>query len=94
MRLKKFWFRFEPFPKPSPLNMGCGVTAYSYEDALYLLQDHVFGENEIPRMMECIENIEQTALDQKHILPNIGDATIRGIWFPLGYEVPRRTRHS
>ena len=92
--LKKFWFCFEPFPKPSPINLGCGVTAYNYDDAVYLLQDRVFGEHGVPRIVECIENIEQTALDQKHVLPNIGDAAIRGIWFPQGYGVPKRTRFS
>ena len=31
------------------------------------------------------EDIDVRALDPNHVLPNIGNVTSRGIWFPLGY---------
>jgi hypothetical protein len=29
-------------------------------------------------------------LDQKHVVPNMGNIFIRGVWFPLGYEIQSR----
>jgi hypothetical protein len=28
-------------------------------------------------------------LDQRHVIPNMKDPTLRGVWFPLGYEDER-----
>lgn len=37
IKLIRFWFRFIPSEKiPSTIQLGCGVTAYSYEDAVLL----------------------------------------------------------
>jgi hypothetical protein len=84
--LKHFWFRFEKFEKPTPLNLGCGVTAYDHDDATNLLQERVFAGKEPKKILECIENIDVSTLDKKHVLPNMGSIAIRGIWFPQGYE--------
>jgi hypothetical protein len=84
--LKRYWFRFETFGKPTSLNLGCGVTAYDYEDAVNLLHDRVFARKDLPGIIECSENVDVSTLDQKHVLPNIGLVTVRGVWFPQGYE--------
>jgi hypothetical protein len=83
--LTRYWFKFEQLPKSSILNLGCGVTAYDYEDALLLLKERVFGGNEIPKIAQCQENIDVSALDPRHIRPNMGPIFPRGIWFPQGY---------
>jgi hypothetical protein len=44
-KLRQFWFKFEQMPAPTPVNLGCGVTAFSREDALSLLREKIFGEN-------------------------------------------------
>ena len=85
--LRPFWFRFEPIP--TAINLGCGVTAFSREDALAVLQQRVFGANGIPPLVEVIEDITRTALDPKHVVPNIGMLEERGVWFPQGYDEPR-----
>jgi hypothetical protein len=85
-RLNRYWFTFEGFAKPTPLNLGCGVTAYDYDDAIYLLRKRVFRGKDPPRIVGCTENVDVSTLDTKHVLPNIGLVTARGIWFPQGYE--------
>lgn len=84
--LRRYWFVFEKFSMPTPLNLGCGVTAHDYDDALTLLQERVFLEGNFPAIVEQIEDVDVSTLDKNHILPNIGMVTRRGIWFPLGYE--------
>lgn len=84
--LRRYWFNFEKLAKPSPLNLGCGVTAFDYDDAISLLGQLVFAEKELPRIIGYREDVDISTLDQKHVLPNIGLVAVRGIWFPQGYE--------
>jgi hypothetical protein len=85
--LIRFWFKFEHSSAlPLSFKLGCGVTAYSYDDALILLREKVFQRNEEIVIVECIENIDLTHLDPNHILPNILPPNFRGIWYPLGYN--------
>jgi hypothetical protein len=72
-------------PTPAAINLGCGVIAFSREDALALLRERVF----LP-VLEVIDDITRTALDQKHVVPNLGRVEERGVWFPQGYDEPRR----
>ena len=85
IRLRRFWFQFREYDKPSALNLGCGVTAYSYDDALSLLRERVFLQEDFPEIEACTEDIDVSTLGAK-ILSNIGIVVDRGIWFPRGYE--------
>lgn len=84
--LMRFWFVFEGLGKPSALSLGCGVTAIDKEDAIELIRCHVFNGSIVPRISVCIENIDVSTLDKRHVLPNMGSVLKRGVWFPLGYE--------
>lgn len=49
--MKRFWFEFnfeDGASIPLGLRIGCGVTAYSYEDALALISEKVFCESPKP----------------------------------------------
>ena len=39
---RRFWFKFAPFGYPTPLNLGCSVTAHDLDDALRLIKERVF----------------------------------------------------
>ena len=69
-----FWFK-------TTRGLGYGVTAASQEDAMQLLRD--FG---YPRWDEEIvavdSDVEFSALDQNHVVPNAGPIVVRGVWFP------------
>jgi hypothetical protein len=80
--LTRYWFQFAKLNKPTPLNLGCGVTACGYGDALQLLRDDMFDSQDLPEIVSCIENVDISTLDRNHVLPNIGVAAVRGIWFP------------
>ena len=86
-KLHKFWFQFEASSKPNVLNLGCGVTALSYDDALRILKDRIFAEKNFPGIVGCIEDVTQHQLDPKHVLPNMGNIEQYGVWFPLGYQL-------
>ena len=83
--LHRFWFTFKNPPQLSVLNLGCGVTAYSCDDALALLQ----GRSSFPmdglEICEVVENVQIDSLDPGHVRPNIGDVSQRGVWFPLEF---------
>ena len=84
--LRRYWFTFEKLGKPSALNLGCGVTAYDYDDAISLLGQRVFVGRQLPEIVGYSEDVDVSGLDPKHVLPNIGVVTVRGIWFPKDIE--------
>lgn len=59
--------------------IGFGVTAFSIEDALFLLEAESYL---IPPDVEVISNVDVSELDAKHIIPNAGPPCFRGVWFP------------
>lgn len=89
MMLHRFWFRFRSLPRYSPLLLGCGVTAYSYEDALHILRRVVFVDKELPEIEAVQEDFDVSILDQKHVVPNMEPIVWRGVWFPKGYVLSR-----
>lgn len=87
--MKRFWFEFnfeDGVSIPWGLRIGCGVAAYSYEDALVLINEKVFCESPKPSLKKVIRDVDVSILDKAHILPNMGLPNIRGVWFPLGYS--------
>lgn len=89
MTLHRYWFEFDlAVGQPSPMGVrtGCGVTAFSHEDALALLRERVFNTVSLPRVRKTIEDVDVSTLDADHVLPNMGTVTTRGVWFPRGYE--------
>ena len=84
-KLHRFWFTFKNPPRFIPLGLGCGITAYDYADAMALLEESVFSKTSALVVDSAIEDIDVQTLDQKHVIPNHGLLTIRGVWFPLGY---------
>ena len=83
--LRRFWFNFELIDTPTVLNLGCGVTAHDYDDAIALLQERIFSKETIPKITRCIQDVDVSTLDASHVLPNLGLVVDRGIWFPQGY---------
>ncbi len=70
---------------PTVLNMGCGVTAHDYDDAIDLLRERVFG-GRAPDVIAFEEEVDVSKLDKNHVIPNMGSVVVRGIWFPDGYN--------
>ncbi|HVX90856.1 MAG TPA: hypothetical protein VHC20_04475 [Candidatus Paceibacterota bacterium] len=50
-KLRRYWFGFGQLSKPSILNLGCGVTAFDYGDAIRLLRERLFREGELPNIV-------------------------------------------
>lgn len=84
--MRRFWFRFKQIQQPSPLNLGLGVTARDKNDAAELVKEQVFPDSNMPEVIEIIEDIDVSVLEDRHVKPNIGDVAQRGIWFPVGYR--------
>ena len=85
--MHRYWFEFEDSTDaPLGVRLGCGVTAYDYQDAINILAEEIFLNRELPRVLSAREDIEVHLLDQSHVVPNMGNVTKRGVWFPLGYE--------
>ena len=88
--LHRYWFTFprSSFTElPQGILIGCGITAYSQEDAINILQTTLFKSAVMPEFETITQDVDISTLDGSHILPNMGDITSRGIWFPLGYPL-------
>ena len=86
--MTRFWFELSlsidrPYPPGAPL--GCGITAFNKEDAMALLRERVFKDYGEPQITRCVENIDVSTIRDPHIWPNMGDPSIRGVWFPKGF---------
>jgi hypothetical protein len=89
MTLHRYWFKFAlglGDPHPAGVLLGCGVTAYNYDDALQVLRERVFVDQELPEIVEKVEDVDVSSLDPGHVLPNMRSPTERGVWFPRGFE--------
>lgn len=85
-RLRRFWFQFSrSIELPSGVRIGCGVSAFDRTDAMALLQDRVFTGLRAPEPVSVFEDVDVSSLDPGHVLPNMGNPAVRGVWFPLGY---------
>ncbi|MBN8861885.1 MAG: hypothetical protein J0H92_00855 [Sphingobacteriales bacterium] len=89
MRLKKYWIEFEinrSSDYPIGIGYGCGVTAYSMEDVVSILNIKIFKTVGIPPIKKIVEDVDIQELDQNHVLANMKSPIFRGVWFPLGYD--------
>lgn len=92
MNLHRFWFTFSltlADPHPAGVLLGCGVTAFSKEDAIDLMKERVFTKTPFPAIQNVQEDVDVSTLDAGHVRPNMGNVVKRGIWFPIGYDWPR-----
>ncbi len=80
--LRRYWFRFANTDLADGFRMGCGITAFTRDDAIGLLREFWPRENDVPIIADVSEDVDLRALDQNHVTPNIGDVTRRGVWFP------------
>jgi len=89
MNLIRFWFKFNLTlrdPQPPGVLIGCGVTALDEADAIRILRNVVFLSHPFPQITALLADVDISTLDQRHVRPNMGDPSRRGVWFPLGYE--------
>lgn len=87
--LHRFWLRFNISPGElgqyssyAGLWLGCGVTAYSLDDAKSVLTQMIFREDPLPEIEEVVEDVDVGSLDQGRVVPNMGPPNERGVWFP------------
>ena len=73
--LRRYWFK-------TKLHFGFGVTAYSVDDARRLVDDAARRLNWDYEVLEIVEDVDVRNLDQGHVIPNMGPANFRGVWFP------------
>jgi hypothetical protein len=77
----RYWLKFARLTRPHPLNLGCGVTAWTLDDALHLVRS-AFPNLSVGAPITVMENIDVSTLDPGHVLPTLGDVTLRGVWWP------------
>jgi len=58
------------------------VTAESRAAAEALLRTELFGGAALPAPSDVLEDVDVRDLDQGHVVPNMGDPSTRGVWFP------------
>jgi len=71
-----------PGASPSWTALGCGVTGVDRSDAEALLAASMLAKDGLPPVLEVIEDVDVQTLDPGHVLSNLGDPSVRGVWFP------------
>ena len=79
--LNWYWADFGGLPPYSNLSKGAGLTAFSEEDAIGILKQTFETTVVGIRKLSSLRDITDA-----HIVPNMGNQMLRGIWFPKGYE--------
>ncbi len=77
----RYWIEFGHVGKRHPINLGCGVTASDIHDAL-LLVGMAFPDLDLGSPLSVIEDVDVSSLDANHVLPNLGNVLVRGVWWP------------
>jgi hypothetical protein len=82
--LRRYWIRFDGdvHELPAGSRLGFGVTAVDRGDAEHLIKEVVFGSRPMPAPAEVVEDVDVRDLDPGHVVPNMGDPSVRGVWFP------------
>lgn len=78
--LRRYWFNVSGL-------LGFGVTAFSVEDAFFLLEAEGYL---IERNADIVVDVDVSTL-HKDVLQNAGPASFRGVWFPcqnIGWVEP------
>ncbi len=95
--LTRYWIEFEPPVDPPGYHRcwppgKCGVTAYSLEDALWLLQEHVFLDTPVPKVQKVTENVDLSDPEfWRQFRAFVGARIWRGVWYPFAsYDCWRR----
>jgi hypothetical protein len=78
--LHRYWFTFAA-DGPLALGYGCGITAWTQEDAELLLRQAF---PQAPALVSVAEDVDVSGLDGGHVLPNMLPSNLRGVWFPMG----------
>ena len=81
--MQPFWVTLQAVQEHSPSSLGVGVTARSEVDARHLIE-RAFLQAILIAAIKPITDMRE--LDQKHVVPNMGNWFERGVWFPLGYD--------
>jgi len=70
VKLHRYWLRFDdPRREMFGLGLGCGVTAFTLDDAVALLEQQVF-RGPLPfRIKESTEDVDVQTLEQKRRSP-------------------------
>jgi hypothetical protein len=58
------------------------VTAVDAEDARNLISAIALDGSALPDIADVVEDVDVRTLDEGHVLPNMGDPTVRGVWYP------------
>ncbi|WP_316364684.1 hypothetical protein [Candidatus Thiodiazotropha sp. CDECU1] len=87
--LTRYWFEFEKPDKDevwrlakAGVGRGCGVTAFTEDDALNILKSELFNEGDVPAVKKVTPDIDVNTLDKGHVIPNMGVVSMRGVWYP------------
>ncbi|MEM7401395.1 MAG: hypothetical protein AAF304_05535 [Pseudomonadota bacterium] len=88
--LTTYWITF-PNDTDMSLPLGIGVTAYSLEDAMELIEQQGITWHKEASEINIKEGVTISDLDERNIVPNIGPMQFRGVWCPcqnIGYGAP------
>jgi len=78
--LTAYWISFPDNPH---FPLGFGVTAWSVDDAISILDEFGYDHHRRTSNVNVDSDVTCDDLDRDHVLSNIGPIIVRGIWYPF-----------
>lgn len=73
--LRRFWFS-------ATRGFGVGVTAAGEDEARRLAEEVLARTQPGAQITGVVRDVDVSTLDAGHVLPNMGPAVGRGVWYP------------
>jgi hypothetical protein len=61
--------------------LGAGITAWTYEDALWILEQAIFPETPLPKIERVVEDVDVSTITFRAGMSRIAPPSWRGIWY-------------
>ena len=73
--LRRFWF-------PTATGFGFGATARTRDEAEAMARQAAAQLRRAFEPLKVVGDVDVRALDQNHVVPNMGAVNLPGVWFP------------
>ncbi len=81
----RYWIEFSDPLLGNAIGLGCGISALDEAQARQILEQQVFSKLGHLQIKSIQSDIDIGSLNQNKVIPNMGDVTVIGVWFPHGF---------
>lgn len=81
----RYWIEFSDPPLGNAIGLGCGISALDEAQTRHILEHQVFSKLGQLQIKSIQIDVDIRTLNPNKVIPNMGDVTVIGVWFPQGF---------